>query len=71
MSTAKISQATLNSLDSTKIALQAQQYAAAEASVLQATNYNDLQAHSKEEIQNTDYYSEVELSEERRKQLQR
>ena len=64
LSTAKISQATLNSLDSTKIALQAQQYAAAEASVLQATNYNDLQAHSKEEIQNTDYYSEVELSEE-------
>ena len=64
LSTAKISQASLSSLDSTKIALQAQQYAAAEASVLQATNYNDLQAHSKEEIQNTDYYSEVELSEE-------
>ena len=64
LSTAKISQASLGSLDSTKIALQAQQYAAAEASVLQATNYDDLTAHSKEEIQNTDYFSEVELSEE-------
>ena len=64
ISTAKISQASLSSLDSTKIALQAQQYAAAEASVLLATNYDDLTAHSKEEIQNTDYFSEVELSEE-------
>ena len=64
LSTAKISQASLGSLDSTKIALQAQQYAAAEASVLQATNYDDLTAHSKEDIQNTDYFSEVELSEE-------
>ena len=64
LSTAKISQASLGSLDSTKIALQAQQYATAEASVLQATNYDDLTAHSKEEIQNTDYFSEVELSEE-------
>ena len=64
LSTAKISQASLSSLDSTKIALQAQQYAAAEASILQATNYDDLTAHSKDQIQNTDYYSEVELSEE-------
>ena len=63
-STAKISQASLGSLDSTKIILQAQQYAAAEANVLQATNYDDLQAHGKKEIQNTDYYSEVEFSEE-------
>ena len=64
LSTAKISQASLSSLDSTKIALQAQQYAAAEASVLQATNYDDLSAHDRQIIQNTDYYSEVELSEE-------
>ena len=64
LSTAKISQASLGSLDSTKIALQAQQYAAAEASVLQATNYDDLTAHDKQNIQNTDYFSEVELSEE-------
>ena len=64
MSTAKISQASLSSLDSTKIALQAQQYAAAEASVLQATNYDDLSAHDRQIIQNTDYSSEVELSEE-------
>ena len=64
LSTAKISQASLSSLDSTKIALQAQQYAAAEASVLQATNYDDLSAHDRQIIQNTDYSSEVELSEE-------
>lgn len=64
LSTAKISQASLSSLDSTKIALQAQQYAAAEASVLQATNYDDLTAHDKEIIQNSNYLSEVELSEE-------
>lgn len=64
LSTAKISQASLSGLDSTKIALQAQQYAAAEASVLQATNYDDLSAHDRQIIQNTDYFSEVELSEE-------
>ena len=64
ISTAKISQASLGSLDSTKIALQAQQYAAAEAAVMQATNYDDLTAHDKEIIQNSNYLSEVELSEE-------
>ena len=64
LSTAKISQASLGSLDSTKIALQAQQYAAAEAAILLATNYDDLTAHDKKNIQNTDYFSEVELSEE-------
>ena len=63
-STAKISQASLGSLDSTKTALQAQQYAAAEAAILLATNYDDLTAHDKKNIQNTDYFSEVELSEE-------
>ena len=64
LSTAKISQASLGSLDSTKTALQAQQYAAAEAAILQATNYDDLTAHDRQNIQNTDYFSEVELSEE-------
>lgn len=62
LSTAKISQAALNSLDSTKTALQAQQYAAAEASILRATNYENLTSHNKEEIENTNYLSSVELS---------
>ena len=64
ISTAKIFQASLGSLDSTKTALQAQQYAAAEAAILLATNYDDLTAHDRQNIQNTDYFSEVELSEE-------
>ena len=57
LSTAKISQAGLGSLNSSKIALQAQQYAAAEASILQATNYDDLTAHDRQNIRNTDYFS--------------
>ena len=64
LSTAKISQAGLGSLNSSKIALQAQQYAAAEASILQATNYDGLTAHDRQNIRNTDYFSEVVLSEE-------
>ncbi len=64
LSTAKISQASLSSLDSTKIALQAQQYAAAEATLLEAAAYDELTGHTRKEIDNTGYDSSVELSEE-------
>lgn len=64
ISTAKISQASQSSLTSSKVALQAQQYAAAEAEIIKATNYNDLQAQNKTEIQNSDYKKEISLSEE-------
>ena len=67
LSTAKINQAAFNGLTSSKIALQAQQYAAAEADLLQATDYDDLDnaAHGREQILNSsDFESEVVLSDE-------
>ena len=64
LSTAKISQASLSSLDSSKISLQAQQYAAAEATLLEAAAYDSLTGHNREEIDNSGYESEIELSEE-------
>lgn len=63
ISTAKISQASQSSLASSKTALQAQQYAAAEAEIIKATNYNDLQAQGKTNI-TSDYAKEISLSEE-------
>lgn len=63
ISTAKISQASQSSLASSKTVLQAQQYAAAEAEIIKATNYNDLQAQGKTTI-NSDYAKEISLSEE-------
>ena len=68
LSTAKINQAAFNGLSSSKIALQAQQYAAAEADLLQATDYDDLDnaAHGREQILNSsDFESEIVLSDER------
>ena len=67
LSTAKINQAAFTGLTSSKIALQAQQYAAAEADLLQATDYDDLDnaAHGREQILNSsDFESEVVLSDE-------
>ena len=67
LSTAKINQAAFNGLTSSKIALQAQQYAAAEADLLQATDYDDLDnaAHGREQILNSsDFESEIVLSDE-------
>ena len=62
LSTAKISQASLNSLNSSKTTLQAQQYAAAEATLLEAAAYENLTEHGREEIDNSGYDSEVTLS---------
>ena len=52
LSTAKISQASLGSLGSSKIALQAQQYATAKADIVKATDYDELTAQALEEIAN-------------------
>ncbi len=59
LSTAKISQASLGSLGSSKIALQAQQYAAAKADFIKATDYDELTAQAIEEIPNSNFYDEV------------
>ncbi len=59
LSTAKISQASLGSLGSSKIALQAQQYAAAKADFIKATDYDELAEQAIEEIPNSNFYDEV------------
>ena len=59
LSTAKISQASLGSLGASKIALQAQQYAAAKADIIKATDYEELTAQAQENIPNSDFYDEV------------
>lgn len=64
LSTAKISQAGLGSLNSSKIALQAQQYAAAKADIIKATDYDEITAQAIEEIPNSNFYDEVILGNE-------
>ena len=56
-------QANFNSLGSSSIALQAQQYASAKADIIKATSYNKLEPQSKTAIQNSNsFYDAVELS---------
>ena len=65
VSLAKVNHIAFNGLNSSQIALQAQQYADAEASIIKATAYKDLKAHAKTTIQNSNgYQSEVSLSNE-------
>lgn len=65
VSLAKVNHIAFNGLNSSQIALQAQQYADAEASIIKATAYKDLKAHAKTTIQNSNgYQSEVILSNE-------
>lgn len=59
IATANITQASQNSLGSSKIALQAQQYAAAKAFIVRATKYDELQAQAKTDIQNSNFFDEV------------
>lgn len=47
VSVAKISQASQNSIGSSKVALQAQQYAASKAELVKAEKYSDLTAQTK------------------------
>ena len=61
----KVNQAAFGGYNSSRIMLQAQQYAEAEAAVVKATAYSNLSARNKIEIQNSNgYYSEITLSSE-------
>ena len=63
-SLATIAQATFSTSSSSKIALQAQQYAEAEAALIRATNYDELTAHERTTIDNSLYESEIRISDE-------
>ena len=63
-SLASIAQATLSTGSSSKIALQAQQYAEAEAALIRATKYDELTAHERTAIDNSLYESEIQISDE-------
>ena len=63
LANAQTMQAGFNSLGSSSIALQAQQYASAKADIIKATTYDDLEPQSKKIIQNSnDFWDAVELS---------
>lgn len=65
VSVAKISQASQNSIDSSKVALQAQQYAASKAELVKAEKYSDLTAQTKSIISNSNtFYDEVIIGDE-------
>ena len=63
-SLASIAQATFSTGISSKIALQAQQYAEAEAALIRATKYDELTAHERTAIDNSLYESEIQISDE-------
>ena len=63
LANAQTMQAGFNSLGSSSIALQAQQYASAKADIIKATTYDDLEPQSKKIIQNSnDFWDAVDLS---------
>lgn len=64
VSTAKISQAAINSTGSNKTTLQAQQYAASEAELMRSMPYSDLSSSVKAKIAGTVFSKEVILGEE-------
>lgn len=64
VSTAKISQAAINSTGSNKTTLQAQQYAASEAELMRSMPYSDLSSSAKARIAGTVFSKEVILGEE-------
>ncbi len=65
VSVAKISQASQNSIGSSKVALQAQQYAASKAELVKAEKYSDLTAQTKSIISNSNtFYDEVIIGDE-------
>ena len=64
VSTAKISQAAINSTGSNKTTLQAQQYAASEAELMRSMPYSDLSSSAKAKIAGTVFSKEVILGEE-------
>lgn len=63
LSLAKVNSVAVGSMKANNIALQAQQYADAEAQLVRATAYNDLSAKAKADIQNSNgFQSEVTIS---------
>ncbi|MBQ3541189.1 MAG: tail fiber protein [Phascolarctobacterium sp.] len=65
MGVTKLNQAAFGGYNTSRVMLQAQQYAEAEAAVVKVTAYSNLTSRSKVEIQNSNgYYSEVLLSSE-------
>lgn len=63
MGVTKLNQAAFGGYNTSRVMLQAQQYAEAEAAVVKATAYSDLTARSKVEIQNSNgYFSQITLS---------
>lgn len=63
-STAKISQASMNSSSSNKITMQAQQYAETEAELVRSISYSDLKNSGKTDIGKSGFKKEVTLGEE-------
>ena len=59
LSLAKANSIAINSMGSNKVALQAQQYAAAKGELIRATKYSDLAAQEKANIGNTGFQDEV------------
>lgn len=59
ISLAKVSQSSQNTLISSKTALQAQQYAAAKAEIINSIKYDELAAQARDSIPNTNYSDEV------------
>lgn len=62
VSLAKVNHLAFNGLDSSKTALQAQQYAASKAELIRSINYDDLTAQNKTTIQNSNYQDEVKIN---------
>ena len=63
LSLAKVNSVAVGSMKANNIALQAYQYADAEAQLVRATAYNDLSAKAKADIQNSNgFQSEVTIS---------
>ena len=63
LSLAKVNSIAFQGLSASKTALIAQQYAEAEAAIIKSVDYNDVAAHNRAEIQNSDgFESEIILS---------
>ena len=62
VSLAKVNHLAFNGLDSSKTALQAQQYAASKAELIRSIKYDNLAAQNRSPIQNSNFQDEVKIS---------
>ena len=62
VSLAKVNHLAFNGLDSSKTALQAQQYAASKAELIRSIKYDNLAAQNRSQIQNSSFQDEVKIS---------